>query len=244
MIKFFRKIRQKLLSESKTGKYLKYAIGEILLVMIGILLALQVSNWNEDRKAAKAEAKALKELLVEFKTNHTDFMRVYEIKQNARDSLNSYINFIMDKRIPESKKDFLYRGFARNTWDPNYSILNGLFSSGMIANIKNDSLKNYLSYWQGHVSNYMRLQAPYEERVNKHSEFRGSVPRRRNLLGEYNIHSTEDIKLHSREMVKSIEYQNLLRRLSGNLSVQLGAMNQVLENYNKIIALLDSEIEH
>jgi hypothetical protein len=50
MIKFFRKIRQNLLLEGKTGKYLKYAIGEIVLVMIGILLALQVNNWNEERK--------------------------------------------------------------------------------------------------------------------------------------------------------------------------------------------------
>ena len=50
MIKFFRKIRQQLLGEAKTGKYLKYALGEILLVMIGILLALQVNNWNEFRK--------------------------------------------------------------------------------------------------------------------------------------------------------------------------------------------------
>ena len=47
MIKFFRKIRQNLLSEGKTGKYLKYAIGEIILVVIGILIALQINNWNE-----------------------------------------------------------------------------------------------------------------------------------------------------------------------------------------------------
>ncbi|MCK0180637.1 DUF6090 family protein, partial [Flavobacteriaceae bacterium S0862] len=50
MIKFFRKIRQNLLSEGKTGKYLKYAIGEIVLVVIGILMALQINNWNENRK--------------------------------------------------------------------------------------------------------------------------------------------------------------------------------------------------
>lgn len=50
MIKFFRRIRQNLLSEGKTGKYLKYAIGEIVLVVIGILIALQANNWNEQRK--------------------------------------------------------------------------------------------------------------------------------------------------------------------------------------------------
>jgi len=49
MIKFFRKIRQNLLSEGKTGKYLKYAIGEIVLVVIGILIALQINNWNNNR---------------------------------------------------------------------------------------------------------------------------------------------------------------------------------------------------
>jgi len=47
MIKFFRKIRQHLLSEDKTGKYLKYVVGEIVLVVIGILIALQINNYNE-----------------------------------------------------------------------------------------------------------------------------------------------------------------------------------------------------
>jgi tetratricopeptide (TPR) repeat protein len=51
MIKFFRKKRQNLLSEGKTGKYLKYALGEIALVVIGIVIALQINNWNENRKS-------------------------------------------------------------------------------------------------------------------------------------------------------------------------------------------------
>ena len=57
MIKFFRKIRQNLLVENKTGKYLKYAIGEIVLVVIGILIALQINNWNENRKDNFVELK-------------------------------------------------------------------------------------------------------------------------------------------------------------------------------------------
>ena len=55
MIKFFRKIRQNLLAEGKTGKYFKYAIGEIVLVVIGILIALGINNWNENRKSKQAE---------------------------------------------------------------------------------------------------------------------------------------------------------------------------------------------
>jgi len=62
MIKFFRNIRQNLLMENKTGKYLKYAIGEIILVVIGILIALQINNWNENKKRTVLEIKHLKEL--------------------------------------------------------------------------------------------------------------------------------------------------------------------------------------
>jgi len=55
MAKFFRKIRQNSISENKLTNYLKYAIGEIILVVIGILIALQINNWNESRKQYKTE---------------------------------------------------------------------------------------------------------------------------------------------------------------------------------------------
>ncbi len=64
MIKFFRKIRRNLLSDGKTGKYLKYAIGEIILVVIGILIALQINNWNNTIKQGKLERKYLTELKI------------------------------------------------------------------------------------------------------------------------------------------------------------------------------------
>lgn len=62
MIKFFSKIRKQLLEQNKTGKHLKYAVGEIILVMIGILLALQINNWNSNRQLKKDELKVLKKL--------------------------------------------------------------------------------------------------------------------------------------------------------------------------------------
>ena len=210
-----------------------------MLVVIGILIALQINNWNEERKASNSEEKALKELIVEFKINHKDFMRVYEIKKQAIDSIDSYLYFIMDKRIPESKKDFLYYGLGRNTWDPNYSVLNGLFNSGLIGNLKNDSLKSYLSYWEGHVSNYMRVQENYNVIANNYLDFRNTSPSYIEPLGENNIHSLEEVKLSNIELVKSISYQNSLDRLRTSLTVQLRGMNQVLENYKKIIEILE-----
>ena len=62
MIKFFRKIRFDLMEKNKTGKYLKYAIGEIVLVVVGILIALQINTWNEQKKNNKQAQRYLKSL--------------------------------------------------------------------------------------------------------------------------------------------------------------------------------------
>ena len=96
MTRIFRNIRQKLASENKVMAYLRYAIGEILLVMIGILLALQVNNWNELRKQGIAE---------------TEFIEGVK-KDLAQDK--NYIDFILEKTAPKieafellNKNDFL-----------------------------------------------------------------------------------------------------------------------------------------
>jgi len=69
MIKFFRKIRQRLLNENKFSKYLIYAIGEIVPVVIGILIALQINNWNENRKLDNTKQNYYQQLLVDLKAD-------------------------------------------------------------------------------------------------------------------------------------------------------------------------------
>ncbi|MGB5238162.1 MAG: DUF6090 family protein [Flavobacteriaceae bacterium] len=69
MIKFFRKIRHRLLSENKLSKYLLYALGEIFLVVIGILIALQINNWNEQRKADKIGIQYLKGVQIDLRND-------------------------------------------------------------------------------------------------------------------------------------------------------------------------------
>ena len=66
MIKFFQNIRYELLGKNKTGRYLKYATGEIVLVMIGILLALEINIWNAERVSKKQEVSILSDLKMEY----------------------------------------------------------------------------------------------------------------------------------------------------------------------------------
>jgi len=76
MIKFFRNIRRQLLGEGKTGKYLKYAFGEIVLVVVGILIALSINNWNETKKTRDKERVVLKSLNKDFKNNQRQFNEI------------------------------------------------------------------------------------------------------------------------------------------------------------------------
>jgi len=78
MINFFRRIRKKMADDNKPLKYARYAIGEIVLVVIGILLALQVNNWNETQKERKFEIKMLSEINKELKSDIIHFKRLSE----------------------------------------------------------------------------------------------------------------------------------------------------------------------
>ena len=78
MLRFFTKIRYKLAFENKPMKYFRYAIGEIILVVIGILIALQINNWNHERKDSILEEKYLKEINSDFRENKAQLERNFK----------------------------------------------------------------------------------------------------------------------------------------------------------------------
>ena len=93
MIKFFRKIRQNLLTENKFSKYLLYAIGEIVLVVIGILIALQINTWNEAKKTKNDKLKLMRDLKQELSTNKVELEKYLIGLQKNNSQLNKVINF-------------------------------------------------------------------------------------------------------------------------------------------------------
>ena len=99
MIKFFRHIRKRLIGEGRLSKYLLYAIGEIALVMIGILLALQVNNWNEHKKERIAEEKILSDLKEELYTNRLKIVH----SENRREALllpvDEHMGLLSESRV-------------------------------------------------------------------------------------------------------------------------------------------------
>ena len=147
MIKFFRKIRQNLLIENKTGKYLKYAIGEIVLVMIGILLALQVNNWNTERIQRIESRELSKRLLLETNQNIELLKREVENQNQGLDDLLQFLkmtgNNYKEKSI-EKTDSLLYRIISSPRFKLNTSVLEEAISTGSLASIKSDSLRNLI----------------------------------------------------------------------------------------------------
>ena len=147
MIKFFRKIRQKMLTENKFSKYLIYAIGEIVLVVIGILIALQVNNLNEKSKTHEFEIKMLKEIEIALTDdlNHFQIMseRMLKLKENA----DAFVSIIADGN--SYTKSLSGKMFGLNigiSTQCNRGPYDALKASG-IDKITNDSIRNKLIHF-------------------------------------------------------------------------------------------------
>jgi hypothetical protein len=145
MIKFFRKIRQKLLTENKFSKYLVYAIGEIILVVIGILIALQINSWNTEKMDRNLETKIIKEIQ---KNLQFDLKELQSDISNM-DSLNNSCLYMIDfikTNVSPNKKFYFEAAKLRvaGHFDPNKSGYSLLTSKG-VELIRNDNLREAIS---------------------------------------------------------------------------------------------------
>ena len=152
MIKFFRKIRQNLLSENKFSKYLIYAIGEIILVVIGILIALAINNWNQEKIIKDEEIAILKAM-------ETDFLETKNrIKKTIRNQ-KTVVNYcyklqllMQEQTNVDSISDYIYFG-ALSFWriEPVNGTHDGLIGSGKMDIISNQKLKSLLAEFSAEI---------------------------------------------------------------------------------------------
>ena len=159
MLKFFRKIRQQLLSENQTSKYLLYAVGEILLVMIGILLALQVNTWNQKRLEQQQElatVQALQNELVVNKAYHTNLLSGLE--KNVKKNSLKLIELTGPKPEGISETEFLKLVFFTSRippYTPKTPTFQKLINSEDFSLIQYDSMKILLIEYQA-LLNWVR----------------------------------------------------------------------------------------
>lgn len=150
MIKFFRRIRQQLVSKNRFSKYLLYAIGEIFLVVIGILLALQINNWNQQRIEDKKEIELLIDLKDEFENNLIELEESININKIVTQSCIDLTNIIRSNSLSKqpSVVDKLLIAIGNfNSFDAKTGISSEIVNSGKLSILKNEALRIQLNNW-------------------------------------------------------------------------------------------------
>jgi len=239
MIKFFRKIRQRLLIENKFSKYLIYALGEIVLVVIGILIALQINNWNITNKTKILEIKTLNELRSDLIQNISDIdinlARLEECKQ-----ANELIIYHIENNLPynDSLAFYFSKLYPYITFSPIQTTYNNLNQTGMNL-ISNESLRANISdlyanqfysyrifestYFVEHYENYIKPMYMTEFET---FEFESLIPKR-----------------YSR-FIKNQDYKQIMNYTITNCVMFIRYQSRLKENAEKLRHEVDKEIEN
>ena len=255
MIKFFRKIRQSLLTDSKFGKYLLYAIGEIILVVIGILIALQINNANEARKLRSQEIHYLENLKTDLNLNIAELDEYIAVRNSRIESANKVLEHFEGKPLTDLN-DFAFHTTNIYIWQKftqQDNTFQELINSGNLALISNDSIKNGL----------LNLQSLYKKLKNEEEHFRYdaevllyepsyAVLDLNPIVKNYTYQVSkgkagEDIalpKANYEAMLKDIKQKNGFVMAVYEFSVMNAQFNEMKEICNSIITLIDNELNN
>lgn len=190
MISMLRKLRQKLLSENKFSKYLLYAIGEIVLVVIGILIALQINNWSEQQKTKEKELNYLSLLRQEMAGNLHTLQLEKKVLNDFLTSLKQLLKLYAnpDSTITNKGLSKILVPILSNDMDFYFKdgTLKEVISTGNLKDIANDSIRNILASISGNLER-VRAQEKrvndYIEKGNTFLEKHGSIKQMVNDLG-------------------------------------------------------------
>ena len=259
MIKFFRKIRQNLLMENKTGKYFKYAIGEIVLVVIGILIALQINNWNESRKHLEEEQIILKKLANDV-SNDIKFLQ--KQIENGGTYINDY-KFCLDVLSGETESDLeeFNQRFSSTmlmvTFNINKTTFNGITDSRSIDYIQNTSLVDSLNTiynsnykgWDSANKDYTRnIIAPYLMKFNflpitNYDRFKYNTGGFSDSdFSKYNLSKFEVKPKTISDFKKDVFIINLLRQRLFLTEAQIFRYKRLKNRMERLLKLMQKEI--
>ncbi len=163
MIRFFKKIRQNILAQNKYSKYLLYALGEIVLVVIGILIALAINNANQNRINAKYEKTYLLGLKEEFETSKRKLTELLAVNQKNYNGAKEILRLASNRDQMPTEETFsllLFNTFSSDVaFNPNNSLLFEMINSGNLKNLSNTTLRIKLTNWVATMDDISRQEA-------------------------------------------------------------------------------------
>jgi len=252
MIKFFRTIRQKLITEGKTSSYLKYAIGEIVLVMVGILLALQVNNWNEKRKENIQEKKYLKRFEAELNTDLENILNAISTNKSRIHRAEFLLRTIDKPQLAEDSSSYFIKSIehAGYTFMPTISdnAFEELKSSGNLSLISNESLRVTLQKYYSWTSigrQWDFLQQDFQ--LNYIHNRQGILTSSQVIdLGNYNTtthYNAIDGKIAFQRMMNKPKFLEYLPRVIQNKMLEERSYEEIYNQAKKLKIIVKTELD-
>jgi len=173
-MKIFSKLRRAFIEQRKLTKYLTYALGEIILVVLGILIALQINNANEEKKSAEAEKRLLMDLNTEFKENLKELEIDLKRLEESRKSTGILLGLMTQQQVEIEGfvlDTLLSSHLTQPTWDISVFMLEELKNSGGFGKIKNQKLKNALLDWERFYSNVEEIEKDFNRSFIEQVQF-------------------------------------------------------------------------
>jgi hypothetical protein len=267
MIKFFRTIRKDLMEQNKTGKpalpvgrYIKYAIGEIILVVIGILIALQINNWNTSRIEKKSEHQILENLKNEFENAVKQMIYLNGIRVNFLSAAERLVEISNENRFDKTKTidSLMVQTIYSPTFNDPVVSLNALTTSNRLDLISNNTLKVKLMAWPSELEDMIEGEIVENDITNNkyypllyrnvdmsriYKWFKISdinFERKKTLVG---LVASNHIKSKYEELFKNQEFINVLHTRVTFLNISKYETELLIGKANEIITIIENELQ-
>ena len=253
MINFFRRIRKKMADENKPMKYARYAIGEILLVVIGILIALQINNWNENLKTKNKELTYLESIKTDLLLNVEELNNFLELRDSCVVSCNRILDYY-EGELELDLVDFNFHSLNLMIWFPfnqHDNTYRELLNSGNLAIISDKKIKNGLQDIQVGFKNIAfvegEMQQDYESYL--YDVYFTMADLNKNLK-QFEAHIDSNSKADTSklskpeilELLKNMKFKNGVRLSKYNSNLLIAEYNEMIINTQNIIKRIDDEL--
>ena len=247
MIPFFRKIRKTLADDNKPLKYLRYAIGEIVLVVIGILIALQINNWNEHRKSKLQEVNILTKLNTDLKANLIEIKGLIDLTEKRIKASHTILNYFEKQKAIDDSLKLSFELINNDDLFNNANTTYKYIENQGVDILRNDSLLSKItSMYERHFNNIANREKTNwkiltdDLRPLMDVNLEVSEPQGKDFNEEYALNKPIDMEALS----KNMQFKNVIVRNMNFMLLRLRWQKDTLEELEGLIKDVELEIQY
>jgi hypothetical protein len=252
MLKFFRRIRRQLLSENQFTKYSLYAAGEIFLVVVGILIALQVNNWNERIKSFELQKENLLLVKDEMTSNLDALLKEKQRLGGVLDKQRQIIALFDSLPAEMNEQEFSHLIAGATNYSTGFHNENGalteLISTGGLKGIINQRIRNTLASWEGKINRVRKQEEDVDRQFDKLNDYIEKYGDFKTIFDDTGTHHWVKVdrsanNRSNKPLLKKQEFENIFMiTLANGYFLETGIYAEFETALQELIQMIDEEL--